>query len=65
MTMATGTQRKKMAGTTLHVPIDGELREKLDQMKATDRRQRNDFVRILIEDEWNRREIREKGNGGQ
>jgi len=59
--MTTATTDK---GTTVHLPVNAELREKLDQMRNTDRRARNDFIRILIEDEWNRREA-QKGNGAQ
>jgi hypothetical protein len=57
--------KETVEGTTLHVPISGELREKLAQMIATDRRQRTDFVRILIEDEWNRRQTAAAGNGAK
>lgn len=57
------TPSKEPQGTTLHVPIRGELRKKLDQMRADDRRERNDFVRLLIEDEWERRKKTAEGNG--
>jgi hypothetical protein len=63
--MAMGSQSKQVEGTTLHVPITGELRGKLEQMIATDRRQRTDFVRILIEDEWSRRQTAAAGNGAK
>lgn len=58
--MATqATKARENQGTTLHVPITADLRKKFDQMRLADRRQGTDFIRILIEDEWNRR----NGNG--
>lgn len=53
----------KQDATTLHVPISAELQDWLDKMRKQDRRGRNDFLRILIEDEWHRRQKVAAGNG--
>ncbi len=46
---------RRMANTTIHLTITKSLKEKLDQMAKSDRRDKTDFLRLLIEDEWNRR----------
>jgi hypothetical protein len=46
---------------TVHVKVGGVLLEQLDKMCAADRRDRPDFVRLLIEDEWARRAAKENG----
>lgn len=48
--------------TVVHVPMDDDLKAKLTKMAAHDRRKHTDFIRILVEDEWNRR--KGKGLGG-
>jgi hypothetical protein len=66
MENATETNEKEeLKGTTLHVPISGHLRQMLDKMAAADRRKLNDFVRNMIEDEWNRRQTAAAGNGAK
>jgi len=50
---------KKMASTTVHVKLAGPLNAKLDELAKTDRRDKTEFIRLLIEDEWTRR----KSNG--
>jgi hypothetical protein len=50
--------------SVLQVPLNSELKEKLNQMSFVDRRRPTEFMRILLEDEWNRREklrAREEG----
>jgi predicted transcriptional regulator len=51
--------------TTVHVTMLKSLKKKLDQLAKADRRDKTDFIRLLIEDEWNRRNAAEvaKGNG--
>jgi hypothetical protein len=53
---------RKKKGTTVHVPISGDLHTKLEEMRAVDRRSKNDFVRLLIEDEWTRRQAKANGS---
>lgn len=63
MTQHTGTPEKKARNrqTTVHLKFTGEVLEQLDEMAGNDRRDRPDFIRLLVEDEWKRR----KGNGAQ
>lgn len=51
--------------TTVHVKLTGPLKAKLDEMAKADRREKTQLVRLLIEDEWTRRQARQKGNGAQ
>lgn len=54
----------KQTPTTVHVTMGRDLKKKLDLMAAADRRKFVDFVRILIEDEWERRNpSAAEGNG--
>jgi len=46
---------------TVHVKVSGVLLEHLDEMCAADRRDRPEFVRLLIEDEWARRAAKKNG----
>ena len=45
----------RMSPTTVHVKLAADLKAKLDEMAKSDRREKTDFIRLLIEDEWNRR----------
>jgi len=60
-----------MANSVIHLTIRKSLKEKLDQMAARDRRDKTDFLRLLIEDEWKRRtsaddgEAATEGNGAR
>jgi hypothetical protein len=58
-----GKQVKENISTTIHTPMTASQKEKLEQMAAADRRPCTHFVRILIEDEWNRRQKAAEGNG--
>ena len=50
--------------TTVHLTMLKSLKKKLDQMASADRRDKTDFLRLLIEDEWHRRnQIAAEGNG--
>lgn len=64
--VATKKRKTNGAGMTsvLQVPLNSELKDKLHQMSFVDRRRPTEFMRILLEDEWNRREklrAREEG----
>jgi hypothetical protein len=58
--VAIGTKKGKSAkekiSAMLHTPMTATQKEKLEQMAAADRRPCTHFVRILIEDEWDRRQ---------
>jgi hypothetical protein len=41
--------------TTVHLTMLKSLKKKLDEMARADRRDKTDFLRLLIEDEWQRR----------
>lgn len=56
---------KKMSPTTIHVQLPVELNKKLDEMSKADRREKTKFVRLLIEDEYDRRKKVAEGNGAQ
>jgi len=47
----------------VHVPFNASQKEKLATMAAADRRRFTEFLRILVEDEWNRRQKLAEGNG--
>jgi len=48
----------------LNVAIPRELKKKVEEMAAHDRREKSDFVRLLLEDEWKRRNAGPvEGNG--
>ena len=62
------TKRRKTNGEgmtlVIQVPLNVELKDKLHQMSFVDRRRPTEFMRILLEDEWNRRQkiaAREEG----
>jgi hypothetical protein len=61
MTQSAETPKAKTRrrSTTVHLKMSGEILEKLDEMSGTDRRDRPEFLRLLVEDEWKRR----NGNG--
>jgi predicted transcriptional regulator len=63
--MSTAPVKTPQRSTTVHVKISGEMLERLDKMTAADRRDRAEFMRLLVEDEWNRRQSIAKGNGAQ
>jgi hypothetical protein len=63
MTQAVPTKRRR--STTVHVKISGEVLEKLDEMSGADRRDRPEFLRLLVEDEWTRRRTVAAGNGAK
>lgn len=62
VSMTTAPPKTRRRSTTVHVKVSGEILEKLDEMRGADRRDRPEFMRLLVEDEWNRRQ---KGNGAQ
>ena len=43
------------ANNAVRVPMTDEQKRRLDQMAQEDRRKLSDFIRILIDDEWERR----------
>jgi hypothetical protein len=49
--------------TTAHVPMKASQKEKLEKMAVADRRTQAEVVRILIDDEWDRRQKAAQGNG--
>jgi hypothetical protein len=65
--VASATKKRKQPGLSsamvVHVPLTAEQKEKLEQMAATDRRKHTDFIRILVDDEWDRRQKAAAGNG--
>lgn len=61
MTQAGATKRRR--STTVHVKISGDILDKLDEMSGADRRDRPEFLRLLVEDEWTRRQTTAAGNG--
>jgi hypothetical protein len=60
---------KKPLSTTItpqgmiRLALSEEQKDRLAKMAATDRRKHADFIRILIDDEWNRRQKATEGNG--
>jgi hypothetical protein len=60
---------KKPLSTTItpkgmiRLALSEEQKDRLDKMAADDRRKTADFIRILIDDEWNRRQKAVAGNG--
>jgi predicted transcriptional regulator len=51
------TDRTKVVkNTTVHIPLSPDLKGKLATMAENDRRKHSDLVRLLIEDEWERRQ---------
>jgi hypothetical protein len=63
--MTTAPSKPKRRSTTVHVKISGGILEKLDEMKEADRRDRAEFLRLLVEDEWTRRQAAAAGNGAK
>lgn len=55
--------KTRRRSTTVHVKVSGEILEKLDEMSSSDRRDRPQFMRLLIEDEWTRRQRAAAENG--
>jgi len=49
--------------TTAHIPLTATQNDRLDWLAATDRRSRAEVVRILIDDEWDRRQKLAAQNG--
>jgi mRNA-degrading endonuclease RelE of RelBE toxin-antitoxin system len=41
---------------TVHVALDPALKKKLKTMCDADRRKHSDFIRLLIDQEWDRRQ---------
>jgi hypothetical protein len=54
---------KVVTRTTVHVPLSQDLKEKLATMAEKDRRKHSDLIRLLIDEEWSRRERAVQGNG--
>jgi hypothetical protein len=58
--MAIVTKAKKLAKENVtamvHIPMTPSQKAKLDEMAAADRRSLTDFMRILVEDEYDRRQ---------
>ncbi len=54
---------KVVTRTTVHVPLSSDLKEKLVAMCEKDRRKHSDLIRLLIDEEWSRREKAIQGNG--
>lgn len=63
VTRATTKSKREILSTTAHVPMTATQKEKLEGMAAADRRTQAEFVRILIDDEWERRQKAAQGNG--
>jgi predicted transcriptional regulator len=57
--------KTRRRSTTVHVKVSGEVLEKLDEMAGVDRRDRPEFLRLLVEDEWKRRQTAAAGNGAK
>jgi hypothetical protein len=51
-----GTKAKSNGKPTVHVALTEDLKGKLDKMALTDHRKHGDFVRFLIDREWERRQ---------
>jgi predicted transcriptional regulator len=49
--------------TIIHVGLSEELKNRLVKMAGADRRKHSDFLRLLIDDEWERRQKAAAGNG--
>lgn len=47
----------------IRLALSEEMKDRLAKMATTDRRKQADFLRILIDDEWNRRQKAAAGNG--
>jgi hypothetical protein len=47
---------KVVTRTTVHVPLSQDLKEKLVTMAEKDRRKHSDLIRLLIDEEWSRRQ---------
>ena len=47
----------------IRVGLNQEQKEKLDEMCRQDRRKRPEFIRLMIEEEWMRREARKSQVG--
>lgn len=56
-------REKVVIGTTVHVTLSRDLKDKLDAMAVKDRRKYSDLVRLLIDEEWERRQKALQGNG--
>jgi hypothetical protein len=70
MYVSANTKRKNAATEStmvavVHVPLNAAQKEKLAEMAAADRRRFTEFMRILVEDEWDRRQKVVAGDGAQ
>ncbi len=68
LTVSANSKRKPAADngamtTVVHVPLNAKQKEKLAEMAAADRRRFTEFMRILVEDEWDRRQKVAAGEG--
>jgi len=48
---------------TIRLTLSEEQKDRLAKMAASDRRKHADFLRLLIDDEWERRQKAAAGNG--
>ena len=53
---------KVVTRTTVHVPLSSDLKKKLVTMTERDHRKHSDFIRLLIDEEWDRRQAPARGN---
>ena len=49
-------RRKVVTNTTVHLPLSAELQERLSSMAEGDHRKKSDLLRLLIDQEWERRQ---------
>ena len=65
--VASATRKaKKPRGSMVamvHIPLTEQQKDRLDQMAVTDRRPLTEFMRILLDDEWDRRQKLAAQNG--
>ena len=66
MSVSANTKRKNGAAESrmvavVHVPFNAAQKEKLETMAAADRRRFTEFLRILVDDEWDRRQKQAAG----
>jgi len=47
----------------IRLPLSEEQKDRLAKMAANDRRKMSEFLRLLIDDEWERRQKAAAGNG--
>lgn len=62
-TVKKGKAAKENVTKMVHVPLTPTQYEKLEEMTTADRRPRTEFMRILLDLEWDRRQKVAAGNG--